>query len=429
MKPPNLHRDFLRYVAQTSGNPLGLEVAKAKGCYIWDTAGIKYLDFTAGISVANVGHCHPAVIKAIREQSAKYLHTMVYGEHIQEPQVRLGKELAEMVEKACRETGTAVLKPRPTIAGTARRAPTVTYFCNSGAEAVEGAFKLARKYTGRMKILAFEGAYHGDTMGALSACGDALYKKPFDPLVPLIHTIPWNNLEALEMIDTETAGVIIEPIQGEAGIRIPSARFMQALRRRCSDTGALLIFDEAQTGFGRTGKWFAFEHFKVVPDVLVLAKALGGGMPLGAFLSSSQIMRCLSRDPPFSHVTTFGGHPVACAAGFAALRVARARRLPARAAALGERLLQRLRDSLPPQRVREVRGMGLFIGIEFHSTGVAAQTVAACYSDRLLVGTTLFNPRVIRLSPPLSLAGPALENGIQTLVSSCFAVSARNDIL
>ncbi|MGH8103811.1 MAG: aspartate aminotransferase family protein, partial [bacterium] len=330
-------------------------------------------------------------------------------------QVRLAAVLAKIVSKAGKARGSAGINPRPT----------VTYFCNSGGEAVEGALKLSRKYTGRMKIISFEGGYHGDTMGALSACGEPRYQKPFDPLVPDVHTIPWNNPDALDYIDPDTAAVIIEPIQGEAGSRVPSSRFISALRRRCADTGALLVLDEAQTGLGRTGKWFAFEHFKVIPDILVLAKALGGGLPLGAFVSSPQIMRCLSRNPPFSHVTTFGGHPLSCAAGLASLKVLRAKRLPQKAARAGALLMAALRNLLPASQVKDIRGMGLFIGIEFHDAETAADTVTACYESGLLVGTTLFNPAVIRITPPLTVTDRLMNHGVGILASASRAAGHR----
>ena len=295
----SLRDDFLRFVCQTSPEPMGVEVAHAHGCIVVDTHGREYLDLLSGIGVASIGHAHPAVIKAVQDQAARYLHTMVYGEYIQQPQVELARRVAE-------------LTPDPL---------SVTYFTNSGTEAVEGALKTARKYTGRSRFVSFLGSFHGDTLGSVSVGGNPVYRTPFEPLVPGVSFLPFNDPEALAAIDETVAAVIIEPIQGEGGVQIPDDTFLPALRQRCSAVGTLLIFDEVITGFGRTGKVFACEHWQVTPDMMLLAKALGGGMPLGAFVSTPEIMATLSTAPPLAHVTTFGGHPVCCAAGLAALDV------------------------------------------------------------------------------------------------------------
>ena len=312
---------FRRHVAQTSTSPLALEIARAEGSTVIDAAGRRYLDFLAGIGVANVGHAHPEVVAAVGEQAGRYLHAMVYGEYVEGPQVELASQLA------------------------ARLPPSLSmvYFTNSGAEAIEGAIKTARKCTRRAKLVAFDGAFHGDTMGALSLGGNPIYRDPFEPLLQPVERLPFGEEAALAAIDRETAAVVIEPVQGEGGVRIPPASFLGALRQRATETGALLVFDEVLTGFGRVGRRFAFERFGVVPDVLVLAKALGGGMPLGAFVSSPEILATLATDPPLGHVTTFGGHPVSCAAGLAAWRVLERERLWERAEALGERLRAGLR--------------------------------------------------------------------------------------
>ncbi|MBI3304255.1 MAG: aspartate aminotransferase family protein, partial [Deltaproteobacteria bacterium] len=315
-----LRDDFFRFVCQTSPEPLGIEVAHAHGCVVVDKSGREYLDLLSGIGVASLGHVHPAVVQAIKEQVERYLHTMVYGEYIQEPQVRLARRLAEVTPASL----------------------SVTYFTNSGTEAVEGALKTARKYTGRSRFVSFTGGFHGDTFGSLSVGGNLLYRAPFEPLLPTVTFLPFNDLDALVGIDETVAAVIIEPIQGEGGVRIPASEFLPRLHQRCREAGALLIFDEVITGFGRTGKLFACEHWNVTPDILVLAKALGGGMPLGAFISTPKIMATLSTDPPLAHVTTFGGHPVCCAAGLASLDVILREDLPRRARERGDELLRKL---------------------------------------------------------------------------------------
>ncbi|MCS6926597.1 MAG: aspartate aminotransferase family protein, partial [Candidatus Binatia bacterium] len=304
-----VREDFFRFVCQTSPEPLGIAIERAHGSVIVDTSGKEYLDLLAGIGVANIGHTHPAVVQAVKTQAERYLHAMVYGEYIQEPQVQLARRLAEVV-------------PPPL---------SVTYFTNSGTEAIEGALKTARKYTGRTGFVSFLGSFHGDTFGALSVGGNPLYRAPFEPLLPHVTLLPFNDLEALRSIDDTTAAAIVEPIQGEGGVRIPDDAFLPRLWERCREVGALLIFDEVITGLGRTGTLFACEQWQVTPDILVLAKALGGGMPLGAFISTPDIMATLSQDPPLAHVTTFGGHPVCCAAGLAALEVILQERLPHRA--------------------------------------------------------------------------------------------------
>ncbi len=339
---------FRRHVAQTSDAPLGLEIARARGSWLYDRAGRRYLDLVAGMGVSNVGHAHPAVLRACAAQLRRHLHVMVYGEFALEPQVRLAARLAELAGP-----------PFET-----------SYFTSSGAEAIEGALKLARKHTGRTRLVAFDLGYHGDTLGALSIGGNPRYRDPFLPLVGPVTLLPWDDATALRRIDARVAAVVIEPVQAEGGVRVPQAAFVRALRARCSEVGALLVFDEVLTGLGRTGALFAFEHFGVRPDVLVLAKALGGGLPLGAFVSSRRIMRTLARRPPLAHVTTFGGSPLACAAGLAALEVIVGRDLAGRAARVGadlHRALVRLqgRHSV----IRDVRGRGLLVGIELRSAG------------------------------------------------------------
>ena len=293
----------------------------------------------------------------------------------------------------------------------------VVYFTNSGAEAVEGALKTARKFTGRAGIVAFQGAFHGDTFGALSVGGNPLYRHPFEPLVPGVRFLPFDDAGALEQIDATVGAVIVEPVQGEGGVRIPGDGFLPAVRRRCDAVGALLIADEVVTGFGRTGRLFASEHWSVVPDILVLAKALGGGMPLGAFVGRPDVMRTLSHDPPLAHVTTFGGHPVSCAAGLAALDVVLADGLAARAARVGAAWVTDLRVALG-SAVRDVRGLGLLIGLEFHTPGATRQFAQRCFDDGLILNWTLHRDSVVRLAPPLSISADEVVRATQTMVTA-----------
>lgn len=375
-----LKEAFLRYVCQTSADPLGIVVSRARGTKIWDARGREYLDLLAGMGVANIGHAHPLVREAIEKQLAAYLHVSVYGETVQWPQVELARRLAEITSGDL----------------------SVTYFTNSGAEAVEGALKTARKFTGRSRLIAFEGAFHGDTFGALSVNGNPVYQAPFRPLLPEVDLLPFNDVGALAHIDASVAAAIVEPVQGEGGVRIPSAAFLPALRQRCTAVGALFIADEVITGFGRTGKMFACEHWNVVPDIVVLAKALGGGMPLGAFVGRPEVMQTLSHDPPLAHVTTFGGHPVSCAAGLAALEVLRRERLPERAARFGGEWLEQLRAIAGPAGC-QVRGKGLLMALEFDHPERTRRFVGRCFERGLILNWTLHRDTVVRLAPPLTI--------------------------
>jgi acetylornithine/succinyldiaminopimelate/putrescine aminotransferase len=385
--------DFFHFVCQTSPEPMGIEVARAHGCVVVDKTGKEYLDFLSGIGVASIGHTHPVVVQAVKAQAERYLHAMVYGEYIQEPQVHLARRLAEVV-------------PKPL---------SVTYFTNSGTEAIEGALKTARKYTGRSRFASFLGSFHGDTFGSLSVGGNPLYRIPFEPLLPTVTFLPFNEGEALRQVDETVAAVIIEPIQGEGGVRIPDPEFLPALRRRCNDVGALLIFDEVITGFGRTGKLFACEHWNVTPDILVLAKALGGGMPLGAFVSTPEIMTILSTSPPLAHVTTFGGHPVCCAAGLASLNFMLEANLPRRAQEKGAELLSRLQELVGSGGFIAVRGRGLLIGMDFTTPEATKQFVQSCFASGLIIGWTLHRDTVVRLAPPLTISPTEIEQAIQIM--------------
>src|ERR1700744_6244869 len=296
---PTLRQLFLANNAQTTGFPLLLEFERAEGVYMYDKEGRGFIDLISGIGVSNLGHSNPYVVNAIKGQLDKYMHLMVYGEYVQPPQVRFAEKLISVLPSNLQSV----------------------YFTNSGTEAVEGALKLAKRYTGRSQIIACNNSYHGSTHGALSVMGNEEFKQAYRPLLPMINFIRFNEVEDLQFITHETACVIIETVQGEAGIRVPDKAYMQALRKRCDETGTLLILDEIQAALGRTGALFAFEHYGIVPDILLLAKALGGGMPLGAFISSNKIMGALKENPILGHITTFGGHPVCCAAGLAALEV------------------------------------------------------------------------------------------------------------
>ncbi len=372
---------------------MAIEVARARGCEIWDSSGKRYLDFIAGIGVANVGHRNPMVLKAIRRQAQSYLHVMVYGEYVQEPQVRLAQALATRLGESL----------------------SVVYFTNSGAEAVEGALKAARKFTRRNAFVAFDLSFHGDTFGALSVCGNPTFTDPFRPLLPDVRILPYNEIGALDRIDESVAAVIVEPVQAEAGVRIGATGFLRALRERTQEAGALLIFDEIITGFGRTGSLFAYQGLGIVPDIVVLAKALAGGLPLGAFAGRPEIMRVLSENPPLGHVTTFGGHPLSCAAGLAALEYLEKRDLPKRAALLGARLLRGLESLAAHPQVIDTRGIGLLAALEFASPSACSRFVEKCLARGLIVNWTLHRDTVVRMAPPLVISARALDRALDTM--------------
>ncbi|NIK72858.1 acetylornithine/succinyldiaminopimelate/putrescine aminotransferase [Thermonema lapsum] len=367
---------FLQHLAQTSPAPLMLEIERAEGIYLYDTDGKKYIDLISGIAVSNVGHGHPAVVKAICEQAQKYLHTMVYGEYVQAPQVCFAQAL------------TSTLPP----------ALNTVYFTNSGAEAVEGAMKLAKRYTGRYEIIAVKNAYHGSTHGALSLQSSETYKRAFRPLLPFVKYINIESQSDLEKITQKTAAIIIEPVRAECGIQIPSKTWMQQLRKRCTETGTLLIFDEIQTGMGRTGTWWALEHYEVAPDILLSAKSLGGGLPLGAFIAPQEIMHTLSHDPILGHITTFGGHPLSCAAGLAAFHIIK-EVLP-EVEAKGQ-LIEDLLSNNP--HIREIRRKGLMMAVDIGSWEKLQKTIQHALQSGIIVDWFLFNNQSIRIAPPLTI--------------------------
>jgi acetylornithine/succinyldiaminopimelate/putrescine aminotransferase len=393
---------FRRHLAQTSDAPLGLEISRAQGSWLYTADGRRYLDLIAGIGVSALGHGHPAVLDAIRRQMERHLHVMVYGEYVIKSQVELATRLAELLPASLSKV----------------------YFTNSGTEAVEGALKTARKLTGRQAFVAFEGAYHGDTMGALALAGNPEFRQPFGSLPGPVRHLPYDVEYGLDAIGDDTAAVIVEPVQAEGGVRIPSVNFMQAVRERCRATGALLIFDEVLTGLGRTGRLFAFEHFDVVPDVLVLAKALGGGLPLGAFCASDTILSVLAHDPPLGHITTFGGHPLSCAAGREALEVIVRERLWEQAEALGGYMVDCM-QGWSDERIRDVRGRGLLIGIEFHSAKQARNFVFQTIARDVIVNWTLNADNVVRLAPPLTLCRDEANFALNAMAAALTASAGR----
>jgi acetylornithine/N-succinyldiaminopimelate aminotransferase len=396
-----LRDSFLRHLAQTSPSPIGLEIIRAEGSWLYTADGRRYLDLIAGIGVSALGHGHPAVLDAIAAQARRHLHVMVYGEYVIEAQVRLAERLAELLPPPLK----------------------CVYFTNSGAEAIEGALKTARKHTRRARFVAFDGAYHGDTMGALALMGNPGFRTPFEPLPGPVSHLPYGDAAALEAIDSTVAAVVVEPVQAEGGVRVPSTAFMRGLRQRCDQVGALLIYDEVLTGMGRTGRLFAMEHFGVVPDLVVMAKALGGGLPLGAFCGSQQLIGELAHDPPLGHITTFGGHPLSCAAGLAALEVIVNQRLWEQANALGAELAQRLLQ-VGSSEVAAVRAVGALIGLEFRSWEAAQTFVREALSRGVIVNWTLNAERVVRLAPPLNMEPEDVNFGMQIMAEALEASRA-----
>jgi acetylornithine/N-succinyldiaminopimelate aminotransferase len=387
---------FLNNLAQTSDKPLALEIEKAEGIYLTDINNKSYIDLISGISVSNIGHRHPKVLKAIQEQLDKYLYLMVYGEYVQSPQVQLAQMIASKL-------------PPPLSS---------VYFTNSGSEANEGALKLAKRYTGRTEIVSFRNAYHGSTHGSLSIMGNEEFKNAFRPLLPDVKILGFNDIESLTSITYRTACVVIEPIQGEAGVILPSTDFLHSLRKKCDDTGALLIFDEIQTGFGRTGKLFAFEHFNVVPDIITIAKGMGGGMPIGAFISSGEIMGSLSHNPVLGHITTFGGHPVSCAASKACLEVIIEENLSEKAENKGRLIL----DKLNHHKILDKRGKGLMIAIEFESEEFNKKVIDKCIEKGVITDWFLFNSKSMRIAPPLTISEAEIEHCCELVLQCIEAV-------
>ncbi len=383
---------FLRHIGQTSTAPLALEIVKADCATLYDAAGKEYIDLIGGISVANIGHRHPKVIEAIQKQLDAYLHIMVYGEFIEAPQVQYAKLLTEHLPSSLN----------------------AVYFTNSGAEAVEGAMKLAKRVTNRTQIIAFNHSYHGSTQGALSIIGDEYWRNAFRPLLPDVLHLEYNSFASINGITAQTACVITETVQAEAGILAPTKEWMQALRKKCTETGTLLILDEIQAGFGRTGKLWGFEHFDIVPDVLLLGKALGGGMPLGAFIADKKLMDAFTDNPVLGHITTFGGHPVCCAAGMAGMK-----------ALLEEgwigsvKVKEELFTSLLVHpKIKAVRSFGLWMAVEFDSFETNKKLIDKCIEAGVLTDWFLFASDCLRISPPLIISEEQIEKACAIILKA-----------
>lgn len=380
---------FLKSTAQTSDSPRLIEIEKAEGSYLYGPQGQKYLDLVSGFNVSNIGHRHPKVIQAIQDQLNKYLHVTVYGEFVQAPQVQFASKLLEQLPSSFQSV----------------------YLTNSGAEAVEGAMKIAKKYTGRREIIAAKNAYHGSTQGALSLIGNEAYRTAYAPLLPDIGFIIYNDIEDLDKITSKTAAVIIEAVQGEAGVRVPTLEYMRALRQKCTETSTLLIFDEIQTGFGRTGQLFAFEHFDIVPDILMLAKGIGGGMPLGAFVAPKEIMDVIKDNPILGHITTFGGHPVSCAAALASLQVILEEKLIDNVA----KKVELFRKELAHSKIREIRGLGLMMCLQLDNFDQVYQVSKYCANQGVMIDWYLHCETALRIAPPLTISEEEIVEACQVI--------------
>ncbi len=371
----NIRQQFLSHMAQTSEFPLMLEIDQAEGMYLIDPHGKRYLDLIAGIGVSCLGHRYPKVVEAVKQQVDRYMHTLVYGEYLLSPQVNLAKKLAEHLPGKIDSV----------------------YFVNSGTEATEGAMKLAKRYTGRPEIISCYRAYHGSTHGAASLMSEDFFTRSYRPLLPGIHHIDFNCIYCLERITEKTAAVIVEPVQAEWGVRAPAPGYLQALRQRCNETGTLLIFDEIQTGFGRTGSLFASTKFGVQPDIILMAKGMGGGMPIGAFAAPQSIMKVLSFNPLLGHITTFGGHPVNCAASLATLEVLLGTDLIEQVERKAAHFLQHLKHPM----IRDVRNVGLLMAVELDDFDQVQRVIKYCLEKGVITDWFLFNDRSLRIAPPL----------------------------
>ena len=387
-----MKQEFFKYQAQTTPFAAGFEVEKAEGSYIYGKDGNAYLDFVAGVSANTLGHSHPIVVNAIKEQAARYLHVMVYGEYAQEKPVALCQLLAEAT-------------PAPL---------EVTYLVNSGAEAIDGALKLAKRYTGREEIISMKNSYHGNTHGALSVSGNEFHKREFRPLLPMISFIEFDNEEEFSKITEKTACVIAETIQGAAGFLTPSQNYFKNLKKRCEEVGALLILDEIQPGFGRTGKLFSFEHYDMVPDILVMGKGMGGGVPVGAFMSSAEIMKSLQHSPKLGHITTFGGNPLIAAASYATLKEV-----------LDSGLMNEVnekealfRELLVHPKIKKVNGRGLMLAVELESPDYTLKVAKRCMEKGLIVFWQLYRNEFMRISPPLTLTQNEIRKGCQIILQA-----------
>ncbi len=383
---------FYKHIARTSPAPLGIEVSEADKVWVYSEDGKRYLDLISGISVSAVGHRHPEIVKAIYDQLDKYLHVMVYGEFIMSPQVKLAEQICKNLPASLNNV----------------------FFVNSGSEAVEGAIKLAKRATGRTKIVSFKNGYHGSTHGALSIMGCEALKNSFRPLLPDVHILDFNDISALDNIDNSTACVVIETIQGEGGAIVPDVAYMKALRKKCSDKGALLILDEVQCGIGRTGKLWAFEHYDIIPDVLVMAKGLGGGLPLGAFVAPKELMQELSHKPVLGHISTFGGNPLCCAAAYANMNII-----------LRDKLYQHVlskekifRQYLQHPLIKSVNGKGLLLAVEFQYFEQNKRIIGRCIQKGVITDWFLFAPNSLRIAPPLIITDEQIKEGCKLILEA-----------
>ncbi|MCG2431276.1 aspartate aminotransferase family protein [Aequorivita xiaoshiensis] len=396
-----MKNDFFKYQAQTTPHPLAMEIARAEGSYIYDKSGEKHLDFVAGVSACTLGHCHPRVVSAIKNQTEKYLHVMVYGEYIQDPAVALTKLLAENLPKNLN----------------------TTYLVNSGTEAIEGALKLARRATGRTQILYANNAYHGNTMGSMSVMGFEERKNAFKPLIPNCFPVTFNNEADLEKITSETAAIILETIQGGAGFIQPENNYLKKVREKCDETGTLLLLDEIQPGFGRTGELFAFQHFGIVPDILVMGKGMGGGMPIGAFTTSHEVMTLLQDNPKLGHITTFGGNPVIASAALATLQELTETDI-IKQTLEKEKLFRKL---LNHPLITEVRGRGLMLAAMVETPEIANEVILACKDRGLILFWLLFEGRAIRITPPLTISNDEITEGCNIILEVLNSIQKKTN--
>jgi acetylornithine/succinyldiaminopimelate/putrescine aminotransferase len=387
---------FFKHVGQTSPAPLALEIERAEGSCLFGTKGEVYVDLISGISVSNIGHRHPKVVEAIKQQSDRYLHLMVYGEYVQSPQVKLAEKIASLLPDSLNSV----------------------YFTNSGAEAIEGALKLAKRITHRAEVISFRDSYHGSTHGALSIMGSETFKNAFRPLIPGNRLLNYGSVDELSFISEETACVVVEPVQAEAGAVFPDSKFLQLLRKKCTETGTVLIYDEVQTGFGRTGKMFGFEHSETVPDIIVFAKGMGGGMPIGAFVSSQERMQLLTHDPVLGHITTFGGHPVSCAAALATIQVISEAEL-CKEAARKENII---RNELKHARIKEIRGKGLLLAVVFDSFETNKKIIDKGIEFGVITDWFLFCDYAMRIAPPLNINDDELIESCRKIVKAIDAI-------
>jgi len=384
---------FLNHVGQVSPKPMDLEIVRAQGVYLYDAKGTAYLDFISGISVSNVGHCHPHVVKAIQQQAETYMHLMVYGEYVQSPQIQLAKALTDLLPPQLNSV----------------------FYTNSGTEATEGALKLAKRVTGKTEIICFRDAYHGSTHGALSVMGNETFKQAFRPLVPDVKILEYNSIEDVEKhITSKTAAVILEPVQSETGYTVASNEFLKTIKNKCNQHCSLLIFDEIQNGFGRSGTFFAFEQTDVVPDILLLAKGMGGGMPIGCFISSQKLLNEFTHNPVLGNINTFGGNAVCCAASLACLQTIQSENLLQDI----ERKSKLIRSLLVHPAIKTIKGKGFMLSLDFEDTDLNLKIIETCVQNGLIVDWFLFNSHSMRIAPPLIISDDDIKKACSIILQS-----------